>query len=189
MYPFFIGFLSVCILYLFFEFITEINFGVFKSKYLTPIVKAKTFFSSVIKSFMYLVNVFTSLSFVIFFSITMSIFVFFSLIPYLQNLSDQSYILEQRKNIELYDEYSEIYSESARQQIEEYQRMQSEMASRATVQQLQFWSLQQDDIGDALTQRIEEFQTNIKNARLEINRREARIEIRNTNKWYFFLND
>jgi hypothetical protein len=189
MLPVFISFLSVCVLYLFFQFITEINFKIFKSKYLSNFEKVITFLKNTVKSFMYLIDVFASFPFIIFFSITMSIFVFFSFMPYIQNLSDQSYIIEQEKNIKLYNEYTEIYSESARKQIEEYQRMQSEMSARANVQQLQFWSLQQDDIGNALTERIEEYQTNIKEARLEINKRKARIETRRSNKWYFFLED
>lgn len=183
----FLGFLYIGIAYLSIVFVTRVisNFKQRKKERNVVISFANAFFLS----FIDLISVFASLKFLVYTAITVGIFVVFSFLPYLNNLNDTAYIFEQEKNIELYERYTEEYSESARQQIEEFQKMQSEMASRATAEQLQFWSLQQDEVGNALTEKIEEFQTDIREAELEINRREARIEARSSNKWYFFMEE
>jgi hypothetical protein len=63
--------------------------------------------------------------------------------------------------------------------------MQSEMARTATIAQLQFWSQQQDSIGNQLTDSIKEFQKLIMQQRLTINSAQSRINRRPLNKWYF----
>ena len=109
-----------------------------------------------------------------------------SVLPYMLNQSDAAYIRFANSNIELYNEYIDEYTEAARKQIEEYQRLQSEMARSATPTQLQFWSQQQDEVGNALTDKIQEFKTYIMDEEVEINKREARIEQRSSNKWFFW---
>lgn len=183
----FLGFLYIGIAYLSIVFILNVISNLKEEDKELPLVLS--FLHSFLLSFIKLIAVFASIKFLAFFGITMSIFVIFSFLPYLNNLNDKAYIFEQEKNIELYHRYTQEYSESARQQIEEFQSMQSDMARRATAQQLQFWSLQQDQVGEALTEKIKYFQTSIREAELEMNRREARIEARSSNKWYFFLED
>ena len=191
MLPIFLGFLYVGIAYLTLVFIARViaNLQEEETRDLQIVLLILSFLRSFFVSFIDLVSEFASVKFLVYTAIPVGIFVVFSFMPYLNNLNDAAYIFEQEKNIELYERYTEEYSESARQQIEEFQRMQSEMAARASAQQLQVWSLQQDEVGDALTQRIEQFQTNIREAELEMNRREARIEARSSNKWYFYLDE
>ncbi len=111
--------------------------------------------------------------------------VFGSVIPYTQQQQDLMLIDEYTVNIELYKEYSNEYATAARKQISEYQKMQSEMARNATVAQLQFWSAQQDSIGNQLTDSIRAFQTLIMEQELAINKAQSRINRRPNNKWYF----
>lgn len=191
MLPIFLTLLGIGLFYLFVVFVMNVadDFKRKSYKNYTFLKKVLIFIRSVFDSFIELIYEFTSPKILVYFGLVIGIFVVFSFMPYLNNLNDTAYIFEQEKNIELYHRYTEEYSESARQQIEEFQRMQAEMASRATAQQLQFWSLQQDEVGDALTEMIQEFQTSIREAEMEINRREARIQARSSNKWYFFLED
>lgn len=109
-----------------------------------------------------------------------------SIVPYTLNQTDAANISYQENNIILYEEEIEKYSEAARSQIEEYQRLQSEMARRASSTQLQFWAEQQDEVGNALTNRIQDFEKMILDARIEINKRQAMIDQRSLNKWYFW---
>ncbi|MGV9206150.1 MAG: hypothetical protein ACOC44_19250 [Promethearchaeia archaeon] len=143
----------------------------------------------VLNSIISLVSVFSNIKFLIFFTIMIAIFMVFSFIPYANNLNDEARIIEHQNNIELYEDYIDDYTESARKQIEEFQEMQSEMASKATSDQLQFWSLQQDEVGDALTEQIKVFNDKIRELELDINERKGNIESRKSNKWYFFLED
>lgn len=124
---------------------------------------------------------------IFFLSLTIILFVGLSIAPYLLQQKDQALIQEYTKNIETYQQYSKQYADSARQQIEDYQELQSELAGRATIQQLQFWAEQEDEVGNALTNKIREFQGSILKEKLAINAAKARIEIRKKNKWFFFL--
>jgi len=110
---------------------------------------------------------------------------FGNIIPYFAQEKDLILIDEYTSNIKLYEQYSNEYADAARKQIEEYQKMQSEMARAATIAQLQFWSQQQDSIGNELTDSILEFQKLIMQQRLSINSAQARINRRPYNKWYF----
>lgn len=114
------------------------------------------------------------------------VFIGGSIVPYMLNQSDAAYIKFANSNIELYNGYIDEYTQAARKQIEEYQRLQSEMARSATSTQLQFWSQQQDEVGNALTDKIQEFKSYIMDEEVEINKRDARIEQRSTNKWFFW---
>lgn len=110
---------------------------------------------------------------------------FGNIAPYFAQEKDLALIDEYTSNIKLYEQYSDEYATAARKQIEEYQKMQSEMARTATIAQLQFWSQQQDSIGNELTDSIKEFQKLIMQQRLAINSAQARINRRPYNKWYF----
>lgn len=112
---------------------------------------------------------------------------FGNIAPYFAQEKDLALIDEYNTNIKLYEQYSEEYATAARKQIEEYQKMQSEMARTATIAQLQFWSQQQDSIGNELTDSIKEFQKLIMQQKLAINAAQARINRRPYNKWYFGL--
>jgi hypothetical protein len=107
-------------------------------------------------------------------------------LPYTLNQTDAANISFQESNINLYNQEIEKYSEAARQQIEDYQRLQSEMARSASSTQLQFWAQQQDEVGNAITNRIKEFEQMILDANIEINKRRALITQRSLNKWYFW---
>lgn len=187
----FLTLLGIGLFYLFVIFIMNVidDFKRKSYKNFSFLRKALIFIRSVFDSFIELIYEFTSPKILVYFGLVIGVFIVFSFMPYLNNLNDTAYIFEQEKNIELYHRYIEEYSESARKQIEEFQEMQSEMAARATSEQLQFWSLQQDDIGDALTEQIRDFNVKIRDAELEINHRKGRIEARNSNKWYFFMED
>jgi len=121
--------------------------------------------------------------------IALSIFLtsslFGNIAPYFMQEKDLALIDEYTSNIKLYEQYSDEYAVAARKQIEQYQKMQSEMARTATIAQLQFWSQQQDSIGNELTDSIKEFQKLIMQQRLAINSAQARINRRPYNKWYF----
>lgn len=110
-----------------------------------------------------------------------------SLFPYLRQQTDKALILQYEKNIETFEGYSEDYRHAAQQQIEEYSRLQSEMARTATVEQLRFWSEQRDEVSDSISKKINEYQENILEQRLLINEAQARIEIRDINKWFFLI--
>lgn len=124
---------------------------------------------------------------IFFLSLLLIVFVTLSILPYLMQQKDEALIDEYQRNIETYQQYSEDYADAARQQIEEYQQLQSEMAGRAGIEQLQFWARQEDEVGNALTNKIQEFQNRILDQRLDINAARARIEIRKRNKWFFGL--
>lgn len=110
------------------------------------------------------------------------------IVPYIAQERDQMLVIEYTDNIALYENYSNEYAEAARKQIEEYQAMQSEMARTATVAQLQFWSEQQDVVGNSLTDEIRRFQELIMEQELAINKAKSRIVRRPLNKWYFGIN-
>lgn len=109
-----------------------------------------------------------------------------SVLPYTLNQADAAHIVFQENNIKLYEQEIEKYSEAARSQIEDYQRLQSEMARTASSTQLQFWAQQQDEVGNSLTNRIQDFEQMILNAKIEINKYKATIDQRSQNKWYFW---
>ncbi|MFW6281224.1 MAG: hypothetical protein ACOC1O_00290 [bacterium] len=109
----------------------------------------------------------------------------FHILPYYNQERDYMLIDEYVSNIELYEDYSEDYAEAARQQIEQYQQLQSEMARNATIAQLQFFAEQEDAVGNSLTNEIRRFQNLIMEQELEINKARSRINRRPNNKWYF----
>jgi hypothetical protein len=84
-------------------------------------------------------------------------------------------------------DYIDEYAETARKQVEEYQKLQTEMARIATATQLQFWSKQQDEVGNALTDNIKMFKDEIRQNEIDINKAEARIQRRPKNKFFFGL--
>lgn len=145
--------------------------------------------NSILKSILDTFELFTSVKFLVYILIIISVFTFFSFFPYLQNLNDKAIIISTENNIQLYNSYTERYAEAARQQIEDYAEMQQEMARRATLEQLQFWSEQQDEIGNKLSETIREYSNKIENMELIINEKKASIEIRTNNKWYFYLDE
>lgn len=108
------------------------------------------------------------------------------ILPYMLNQNDLAMIEYHESNIELFNRYSEEYAEAARQQIEGFQQAQAELARSATVQQLQFWAEQQDAVGNALTNRLQEFQNDIMDNEIDINKRRANINSRNKNKLFFW---
>lgn len=116
----------------------------------------------------------------------LSVFVLCSIAPLLASQRDLAMIEYHTKNIELYNNYIDEYSDAARQQIEQYQQFQSEMARTATALQLQFWADQQDSVGDQLTNTIRDFNNKIMQDEIDINRRTALISARNRNKLFFW---
>lgn len=118
---------------------------------------------------------------------TLITFIGLSIYPYMMQQKDEALIKQFNKNIETYQEYSENYAEAARKQIEEYSELQQELAKSASLEQLQFWSKQRDEIADSISQKINEYQEKILEQRLEINEAESRIETRKENKWFFGL--
>ena len=123
----------------------------------------------------------------IFLTIAVIILSLASITPYLRQEHDKYLILYHNKNITLLNNYINEYSESAKKQIEEYQKLQAEMMRTATSIQLQYWSKQVDDIGVAITNRIKEFKDEIMEEEIFINEAEARIAIRPLNKWFFWV--
>lgn len=115
------------------------------------------------------------------------IFVLASVVPYMAQESDHYLISYYNKNIFLLRNYIKEYSENARKQIEEYQKLQAEMARIATSTQLQFWSKQQDRVGDSLTDSIKTFKDEIRQNQVDINKATARIQRRPKNKFFFGL--
>lgn len=107
------------------------------------------------------------------------------IVPYLSQERDHMLIMEYNDNINLYNQYSEDYATAARQQIEQYQAMQSEMARTATIAQLQFFAEQEDSVGNSLTNEIRRFQELIMEQELEINKAHSRVMRRPLNKWFF----
>jgi len=107
------------------------------------------------------------------------------IVPYIAQEKDHMLIMEYNDNIILYQEYSDTYAEAARQQIEQYQQMQSEMARNATIAQLQFFAEQEDSVGNSLTNEIRRFQELIMEQELAINKAHSRVLRRPLNKWYF----
>lgn len=119
---------------------------------------------------------------------TLVTFIGLSIYPYMMQQKDEALIKQFNKNIDTYEEYSENYAEAARKQIEEYAELQQELASSASMEQLQFWSKQRDEIADSISQKINEYQERILEQELKINEAEGRIETRKENKWFFGLN-
>jgi len=115
------------------------------------------------------------------------IFILGSIIPYLAQQSDNYLISYYTRNITLYQQYISDYTEAAQRQINEYQKMQSEMARSATALQLQFWSQQVDVVGNKLTDTIKSFNDKILEQQILINEAKSRIELRPENKWYFWI--
>lgn len=111
------------------------------------------------------------------------------ILPFMLQERDQSLVLEYTDNIELYNNYSEEYATAARQQIEQYQAMQSEMARTATIAQLQFFAQQEDSVGDSLTNEIRRFQELIMEQELDINKANSRILRRPLNRWFFGIDN
>jgi len=153
------------------------------------IYRVYRFLYSLVDSLLDVVRLLTDKRFLGFISLTVGILLFFSILPYVSNLNDEASIQESRSNIELFNEYSTRYAEAAQQQINDYSEMQQEMARRATLEQLSFWSEQQDLIGDRLTEQLRDYQIKIEEEELEINRLESRIQSRLNNKWYFYLDE
>ena len=115
------------------------------------------------------------------------VFVLASVVPYMAQERDRYLIAYYSKNIVLLHDYIDEYAETARKQVEEYQKLQTEMARIATATQLQFWSKQQDEVGNALTDSIKVFKDEIRQNEIDINKAEARIQRRPKNKFFFGL--
>ena len=111
------------------------------------------------------------------------------IVPYIAQERDHMLIMEYNDNIILYNQYSETYAEAARQQIEQYQAMQSEMARTATIAQLQFFAEQEDSVGNSLTNEIRRFQELIMEQELAINKAHARVLRRPLNRWFFGITE
>lgn len=124
---------------------------------------------------------------IIFFILFLVILIGLSIYPYMMQQRDEALIKEYNKNIQTYQEYSENYADAAKKQIEEYSSLQQEMASKATLEQLQFWSKQRDEIADSISQKINTYQEKILTQKLMINQAQSRIETREENKWFFGL--
>jgi len=133
--------------------------------------------------YQFLRNIYFPVLFVLFFLY----FYFFSLKPYLENQYDYAIISFEEKNILLYENEINRYTEATKKQIEEYNKLQNEMVKFANQLQLQYWSKQQDEISRELSNRIKDFNDLILKSRIEINKREAFIERRKQNKYYFWL--
>lgn len=114
------------------------------------------------------------------------IFVLGSITPYMLNERDAARIESYTSNIQTYSTYIDEYTTAAQKQIEEYQKMQSEMARTATATQLQFWAQQVDAVGNSLTNKIKEFKDAIMQQELDINKMKAQIKSRSRNKWFFW---
>lgn len=155
-------------------------------KYLFRIV---LIIDSAFKSLFNMISLFGDKKFLGFTASGLGILIFFSILPYISNLNDEASIEESQSNIELFEGYSDTYAEAAQRQIQDYAEMQQEMARRATIEQLQFWSEQQDEIGNRLSEQIREYQVKIEEQELQINELESRIQSRLNNKWYFYLNE
>lgn len=113
------------------------------------------------------------------------VFIFASILPYSAQMRDEYEVACAQANIELYQQYIKDYSDAAQKQIEDFQKAQSEMAKQANALQLQYYSNQIDVVGNKLTDQIKIFNDEILKQRLEINKYEARIKLRPTNKWTF----
>lgn len=144
---------------------------------------------SAFRSLFNMITLFGDKKFLGFVASGIGILIFFSILPYISNLNDQASVEEAQSNIELFEDYSDTYAEAAQQQIEDYAEMQQEMSRRATVEQLSFWSEQQDEIGNKLSEQIRDYQVKIEEQELEINMLEARVQSRLNNKWYFYLDE
>ncbi len=171
-----------------FQIAVIVCIAVFSLNYIMSILNRIEKFNKSI--FMNIVNLFLpkKLRFIIqYVSAGVAIIVLFfaSILPYIDQQKDLMLIDEYNANIVLYEKYSDDYATAARKQIAEYQEMQSKMAKGATVQQLQFWSQQQDVVGNQLTDSIKRFQDLIMQQQLAINAAKARIDRRPNNIWYF----
>lgn len=111
------------------------------------------------------------------------------IVPYISQQRDYMLVDEYKANIWLYRKYSSEYEEEARKQIEEYRKYQSEAARNANAIQLQFYSNEENSIGDQLTNTIKEFQDLILKQELAINKAQARINRRPYNVWYFWIEE
>lgn len=121
----------------------------------------------------------------VFLGIALVIFILASIIPYLEQQKDAYLISYYTKNIKLFNKYINEYTESAQKQIEEYDKLRSQMARAATPTQLQFWAEQVDVVGNKLTERIKEFKDKIIEQEVSINQTKSRMEFRPNNKWFF----
>jgi hypothetical protein len=117
---------------------------------------------------------------------TVLTFGFGSILPYMLDQKDKAMISYEEKNISLYNKYIDEYTLAAQKQIEEYQKMQSEMARTATATQLQFWAQQTDAVGNALSNKLKEFKDYIMKSEIDINKRNAALEVRSKNMWFFW---
>jgi hypothetical protein len=117
----------------------------------------------------------------------LTVFILGSILPYMLNARDSARIQAYTDNISLYNRYVEEYRLAAQQQIEQYQKMQAEMARVATSTQLQYWAQQTDAVGNSLTNQIKEFKNSIMQQELEINKMKAQINSRHNNKWFFWI--
>lgn len=162
--------------------ISILIFGFYTLLFFIDLVLKKKKLSSIFEFWSLVVK---NLFFIISTSALIIVLLFCSIFPYIAQENDHMLVLEYTANISLYKEYSEEYAEGARKQIAEYQKAQSEMARTATIAQLQFFSEQQDSIGNALTDEIRRFQVLIMEQKLAINKANSRILRRPLNKWYF----
>lgn len=110
-----------------------------------------------------------------------------SVLPYMLNQMDSYRISAAYKNIDLMNAYIDEYTSTARKQIEDYQELLTEMARRSTATQLQYWSQQSDEVGNALTDRIKFFKDSIMEQQIEVNMRKSKIEARESNKFFFMI--
>lgn len=150
------------------------------------IIKVKNLKQQKIGIFLEAIEPFIKKAFRVMLVALLTIFIGGAIVPYMLNQSDAAYISFSNSNIELYNDYIEEYSKAARKQIEEYQKLQAEMARSASSTQLQFWSQQQDEVGNALTDKIQDFKSMILDSEVAINKRQARIDQRSKNKWFFW---
>ena len=113
------------------------------------------------------------------------IFICASILPYLAQENDKYLVSYYERNITLFQQYIADYTTAAQKQIQEYQKMQSDMARSATPLQLQFWSQQIDVVGNKLTDTIKNFNDKIMDQQISINEAKSRLELRPKNKWFF----
>lgn len=176
---FYIG-IGLCFLFILISYIKEVKFLMSRNK---------NILLSLFESLSIIIRSFGNKSFLILFLLIVFIFSFFSLNPYIKNLNDEASIFESKENIILYNDYVNKYSVAAQKQIEEFSSLQAEMSRRATIEQLSFWSEQQDNIGAKLTEQIRQYSNKIELEELNINKRKALINSREKNKWYFYIKE
>lgn len=119
--------------------------------------------------------------------IALLIWALFSMLPYFMQMSDIKNLSFSRKNIQLFEEYREDYTQSAKKQIEEYQKSQAEMVKKADYNQVEFWNKQVDEVGNALTEKVKYFNDRIFEERIKVNKIKASLETRLENKLFWGL--